>query len=75
MKYGGQWPATLAEAQAVVIRFICGYADSADIPAEVKAAILLKLSDLYENRGDVPAGDRFEAAMKALLWPERVIPV
>ncbi|RPH38347.1 hypothetical protein EHM92_00250 [bacterium] len=75
LKNGISWPATIDEAQAIVIRFVCGFADASDIPAEVKAAILLKLSDLYENRGDTEASGRLDSALKALLWPERIVPV
>lgn len=75
LKNGMAWPTTYEEAQAVIVRFICGYSATDDIPAEVKAAILLKLSDLYENRGDLAASERLDQALKALLWPERIIPV
>jgi uncharacterized phiE125 gp8 family phage protein len=75
LKYGAYWPSTLDEAQAVQIRFVAGYGLAADIPEEVKSAICLKLSDLYENRGDEAPGGRFEAAVESLLWPDRIMPI
>lgn len=75
LKNSGAWPTSLEEAQAVQIRFICGYGLAADVPEEVKSAILLKLSDLYENRGDVAAPERFEAAAKSLLLMDKIIPI
>lgn len=39
--------------QNVIIEFTAGYGDaSTDIPADIKQAILLMVSDLYANRGD-----------------------
>lgn len=75
LKNGASWPQALEEAQSVVIQYVCGYADMTDVPGEVKAAILLKVSDLYENRGDTAAAERLDATLKALLWPERIVPI
>jgi uncharacterized phiE125 gp8 family phage protein len=75
LKSGMSWPAAITEAQSIVIRFVCGYGDPGDVPSEIRAAILLKLSDLYENRGDVAPSERADGAMKALLWPERIVPI
>lgn len=75
LKNGGAWPTCLAEAQAVVIQFVAGYGDPDDVPPMVRQSILLKISSLYENRGDSDAGDNYERAAKCMLWPERVIPI
>ena len=61
------WPTTLDESDAVWISFVSGYGLAADVPDEVKTAILLKLSDLYENRGDQEAPARYEMAAEALF--------
>jgi uncharacterized phiE125 gp8 family phage protein len=70
--YGRSWPSTYPEANAVQARFICGYGLAADIPEHIKRAILLKLADLYDNRGDEQAGKRMEDAVESLLWPDRI---
>lgn len=75
LKSGKAWPASLNEAQAVTIQFVAGYGDAADVPAMVKQSILLKVSSLYENRGDADAPEGYERAAKCMLWPERVVPI
>lgn len=51
--YGEIWPTTLPRVGAVQINFTSGYGTSASsVPANVKEAILLLLTFLYENRGD-----------------------
>jgi uncharacterized phiE125 gp8 family phage protein len=78
LAYGQSWPTTYGEIQDVQIRFICGSGLAADVPQNVKSAILLKLGGLYEHRGDAPASeyataDPLERAIEALLWPERIV--
>jgi uncharacterized phiE125 gp8 family phage protein len=73
---GKSWPATYEEIQAVQIRFVCGYGDSAaDVPEEARQAILLKIADLYEHRGDEAADPNIDRAIENLLWPERLISI
>ncbi len=73
LAYGKSWPSTIEEIQSVQIRFVCGYGLAADVPAEVKQAILLKVADLYEHRGDQVADPNIERAIEDLLWDERII--
>jgi uncharacterized phiE125 gp8 family phage protein len=73
--YGESWPSTYPEPNAVQIRFVAGYGAASDIPPEIKQAILLKIADLYENRGDEQAGKRMEEAVESLLWADRIVPV
>lgn len=76
LQNGSTWPATIREAQAVIVEYVCGYASAADVPADVKASILLKLSDLYENRGDserTHVANTKDDAVKALLWHDKVV--
>ena len=73
LKNGKAWPSSLDQASSILIEIVCGYGTAADVPNVVKAAILLKLSDLYENRGDDQAQSGFEAAAKSLLWPEKIV--
>lgn len=44
------WPDTYDSANAVVIRFVCGYGAATAVPSSLKAAILLNVGDLFENR-------------------------
>lgn len=77
LAYGQSWPSTYGEIQDVQIRFVCGYGDAAaDVPDEIKSAMYLKISDLYENRGDADMrssiGDNnYERAAKSYLWQDR----
>lgn len=74
--YATSWPSTRCQDDAVVVTFVGGYGDDAsDVPAALKAALLLRLGDLYENReskfvgtivADNTAADMLEAPFK--LW-------
>lgn len=53
--YGLDWPAARAEANAVKVRYVAGYADC---PELIRAWILLRVGTLYANReadSDKPA--------------------
>ena len=41
-------------SDAIVVRFVAGYADAAAVPEGLVSAVLLKVGDLYENRVDAP---------------------
>jgi len=71
------WPSgTLYSDRPIKIEFDCGYGDDADdVPENIKSAILLKISDLYENRGEVVMGvtvGRITDAVDSLLRQYRV---
>ena len=67
------WPSvTLRSANAVVIRYIAGYADQNSVPWNTKTALMLLVENWYENRepimaqrGVVPA--EIEFTVRALL--------
>jgi uncharacterized phiE125 gp8 family phage protein len=50
LAYGKSWPETRAQAMAVQVVFTCGYADAASVPQAIKAAILLLIGHLDQNR-------------------------
>lgn len=52
LNYGKSWPSTtLRPYNGVCVEFVCGYGvTSASVPAMTKAAMLLLLGHLYENR-------------------------
>jgi uncharacterized phiE125 gp8 family phage protein len=71
--YGKSWPSTYPEINSVQIRFKAGYGTTADVPQEIKQAILLKIADLYEHRGGDEGIDKnINEAIESLLWPDRV---
>jgi uncharacterized phiE125 gp8 family phage protein len=74
LKNGASWPTALKQNKSVQIRYVAGYGLAASVPKRVISAIKMKLTDLYENRGDAEPGANFERAAHALLWPKRIIP-
>ena len=73
LAYGESWESTYAEIQAVQVRFICGYGRGEDVPEDIRQAIMMKAAQLYENRGDEAIAIPSIDAVKALLWPYRVV--
>ena len=65
------WPSgALYTDKPIKIVFICGYGVAVAVPENIKSAILLKLSDLYENRGEIVIGvsvNRISDAVDSLL--------
>lgn len=59
--YGYSWPATREQYNAVKVRYTAGYATAADVPATIKAWILLRVGGLYENREAFVVGTIFQA--------------
>lgn len=51
LPYSVSWPSfTAYPSNPIVIRFVCGWEDAADTPKDIKSAIKLIGTDLYENR-------------------------
>ena len=75
LKSISSWPTSIVTAKAVEIEFVCGYGDADEVPEDVKTAILLKLTSVYENRGDVEVGDGYDKAARSFLWHDKVIAV
>lgn len=81
--YGGAWPSTQPRIAAVTIDYLAGYAEAgspgdyaANVPEPVKLAMKLLLTQWYENRSEVAAGQPLQAVpngAKALLWPLRAL--
>lgn len=70
--FGEQWPATAAATNAVRVRFIAGYADG-EVPFSLRAAILLLVGGLYENREAFNAAKLHDnQAVALLVAPYRV---
>lgn len=62
-KASGSWPKTFAGINAVRVRFVAGFAPNSppvslaeNVPPPIRAAMLLHIGQLYENREDVIVG-------------------
>ena len=70
------WPTPITAINAVRVRFVAGYGDAADVPATIKAAILLMVGDLYAQRESFATGPASAVPMSTtvenLLAPLRV---
>jgi uncharacterized phiE125 gp8 family phage protein len=71
LPYGGSWPsAALYPSNPITIEFTAGWETAEDVPEKIKAAILLILGDLWNNReGAVLTNLSYQEnrAVKALL--------
>lgn len=61
------WPTSMSTANAVRVRFVAGYTE---VPAAIKAAILLIVGHLHDNRGD--AGGELPKSAEMLLSPYKI---
>lgn len=55
-KAGASIPGTAAQPDAVRVTFVAGYGAAADVPPDLKTAILLHIGHLYANRESVSTG-------------------
>jgi uncharacterized phiE125 gp8 family phage protein len=74
--YGITYPSTYGQPNDVVIEFVCGYgAAYGSVPAQIRAAMLLLVGEMFERREDAIAGTiigEVPLAAHRLLWPFRV---
>lgn len=61
------WPASKAVANAIEVRFVCGFGNAADVPATIRHALLLMIGHWYENREQVLA--QYEGGATVLSLP------
>jgi uncharacterized phiE125 gp8 family phage protein len=54
--FGESWPSTRLQPNAVVVRYVAGYAGANAVPQQVKSWMLLRIGMLYENRESVSSG-------------------
>lgn len=68
---GGAWVMVPSNTlNAVMVRFVCGYGLAVDVPQEIRAALLLHISDLNEHReATLDAQTYATRAWEALLSP------
>lgn len=77
LKYGQSWPVALEIQNSITVTYVAGYgATAASVPGPIKAAMLLLIGHLYENRESVEVGQTAEVlphGVEFLLSPYRVI--
>lgn len=67
--YGTSWPTHRVHPGSVLIDFTAGYGPAAtDVPASVRAAILLTLGNLYENRESIVIGQTPVILPMGVAW-------
>lgn len=73
LKWAQIWPVAQFIPNAVYIRYVAGYTTAANVPAAIKAAMLLIIGHLYEHREDVQKFQYSELpnSSKYLLNPYR----
>ena len=58
LSYGCSWPSTtLRVLDPIEIQFVCGWTTAADVPADIRAAILMLATHFYESRSAVETGE------------------
>lgn len=75
LRYGKSWPSARYQWNAVTVTFVVG-TDAASVPAPVKHALLLLVSQMYEHRTPEITGTIVSAvsfAVDALLDPFRLV--
>ena len=53
--YGTTWPSTYDAALAVRVRYVAGWASAAEVPANIRYALLLGVGEAYLNREESTA--------------------
>lgn len=64
---GESWPATLDDRNCVKILGRFGFGDPENVPGDVKQAILMRMTDMFEGRG--PDDKKWTGAAEAVLAP------
>jgi uncharacterized phiE125 gp8 family phage protein len=76
LKYGQMWPSVLDVENSILVTYKAGYGTAASsVPASIRAAMLLIIGHLYENREDVIIGRQVNDLPKGstfLLDPYKV---
>ena len=76
LAYNQSWPTLQSIVKSVNVEYIAGYGNSAAVPSSIKAAILLLVGNLYENRELTISGTIITVVPNgydSLLWPHRVL--
>lgn len=68
---GTYFPTDLRPLNSIFISYITGYGSASSIPAEIKTAIYMVASNLYEHRGDTQ--DPLSPVVRLILQPYKTI--
>ena len=71
--YGGTWPTTRDQINAVAVRYVAGYADAASVPQSIKNWILLMVSTMYENRETEAYSSRAVSTTVQMQFVDRLL--
>lgn len=72
--YGLTWPSTRDHINSVTLTYQAGYGAAANVPSEIKWAVLLLIGHLFEHRESASEINISEVplAYKMILWADRV---
>jgi len=71
---GQTWPLTESRRmKAVTVRYVAGYGNLATVPPEIKSGFLMKLAELYVDRGDGEGAKQRQAAEYMLAMGKNVV--
>jgi uncharacterized phiE125 gp8 family phage protein len=71
--FGKIWPPTLPQIGAVNVTFAAGYGKAVDVPAGIKAWMLLRIAALYQNREEIGKPLQPLPFVDCLLDPFRIV--
>jgi uncharacterized phiE125 gp8 family phage protein len=77
LKATADWPTTSENPMAVRVRYVAGFGAAKDVPQDLKAAILLLVSQMYEHRTPEVVGtivSPVQFSFKALVAPHSLNP-
>lgn len=69
LRQGYSWTTTLRPYRSFKIRFVCGYANAASVPAAIKTAMMMTIANYYEHRETVGT---LEPNVKNILLPYKL---
>lgn len=75
--YNKNWPAVRNQIAAITVDFTAGYGEAADVPAQMRHAMLIIAADSFENREETVVGTgvaKMPHAADSLLSWDRVFP-
>lgn len=76
--YNKCWPSVRNQLAAIQVDFTAGYGDvAADVPANIRNALLIMAASRYEHREDIVVGAspaKMPKSAYSLLWQDRLFP-
>jgi len=60
--FGGIWPITLYQNNAVTVRFVAGYGLAADVPDGIKSWMIIRIKHLFDNPDAIVVQGRLQVA-------------